>query len=48
MMNKERVFLEIYELGVIKFRDFILKSGIHSPIYIDPHPILSRLDLLKN
>ncbi|WP_185855610.1 orotate phosphoribosyltransferase [Blattabacterium cuenoti] len=46
MGKKERFFLKIYNLGIIKFGNFTLKSGISSSIYIDFRPIASRPDLL--
>ncbi|WP_185862243.1 orotidine-5'-phosphate decarboxylase [Blattabacterium cuenoti] len=46
MEKKEQFFLKIYNLGIIKFGNFTLKSGMNSPIYIDFRPIASRPDLL--
>ncbi|WP_185853446.1 orotidine-5'-phosphate decarboxylase [Blattabacterium cuenoti] len=46
MKEKEQFFLKIYNLGIIKFGNFTLKSGMNSPIYIDFRPIASRPDLL--
>lgn len=46
MEEKEQFFLKIYNLGIIKFGHFTLKSGMTSPIYIDFRPIASRPDLL--
>ncbi|QIK16849.1 orotate phosphoribosyltransferase [Blattabacterium sp. DPU] len=46
MEEKEQFFLEIYNLGIIKFGNFTLKSGMESPIYIDFRPIASRPNLL--
>ncbi|WP_185856455.1 orotidine-5'-phosphate decarboxylase [Blattabacterium cuenoti] len=46
MKEKEQFFLKIYNLGIIKFGNFTLKSGMTSPIYIDFRPIASRPDLL--
>ncbi|BBA17064.1 orotidine-5'-phosphate decarboxylase [Blattabacterium cuenoti] len=46
MEKKEKFFLEIYNLGIIKFGNFTLKSGMNTPIYIDFRPIASRPNLL--
>ncbi|WP_185883028.1 orotidine-5'-phosphate decarboxylase [Blattabacterium cuenoti] len=46
MKKKEKFFLKIYNLGIIKFGNFTLKSGINSPLYIDFRPIASKPDLL--
>ncbi|WP_185869720.1 orotidine-5'-phosphate decarboxylase [Blattabacterium cuenoti] len=46
MQEKEQFFLKIYNLGIIKFGNFTLKSGMNSPLYIDFRPIASRPDLL--
>ncbi|WP_185868595.1 orotidine-5'-phosphate decarboxylase [Blattabacterium cuenoti] len=46
MKKKEHFFLKIYKLGIIKFGDFLLKSGIHTPMYIDFRPVASCPDLL--
>lgn len=48
MNLREKFLLNIYELGIIKFGNFTLKSGIVSPFYIDLRPIASRPDLLKH
>lgn len=47
MEQKERFFLECYELGIIKFGKFTLKSGIESPFYVDLRPLASDPKLLK-
>ncbi|WP_185858631.1 orotidine-5'-phosphate decarboxylase [Blattabacterium cuenoti] len=46
MEEKEQFFLKIYNLGIIKFGNFTLKSGMNSTLYIDFRPIASRPDLL--
>jgi uridine monophosphate synthetase len=38
---------ELLEAGCIKFGDFTLKSGLHSPIYIDLRRIISSPGLLQ-
>ncbi|WP_185873402.1 orotate phosphoribosyltransferase [Blattabacterium cuenoti] len=46
MYKKKNFFLSIYNLGIIKFGKFTLKSGINSPVYIDFRPIASKPKLL--
>ncbi|MFV0530063.1 MAG: orotidine-5'-phosphate decarboxylase [Flavobacteriales bacterium] len=48
MNLKEKFLLSIFELGIIKFGQFTLKSGVISPFYIDLRSIASRPDLLKH
>lgn len=45
--QKEEFLLKAYNLGIIKFGNFILKSGISSPFYIDLRPLASSPQLLK-
>ena len=47
MENKKSFFLECYELGIIKFGRFTLKSGIESPFYVDLRPLASDPKILK-
>lgn len=47
MPEKNTFFLELYQLGIVKFGDFILKSSLKSPFYIDLRPIASSPKLLK-
>lgn len=47
-MNIQRqFFLDAYQLGIIKFGKFTLKSGIESPFYVDLRPLASEPNILK-
>ena len=48
METKKEFFLECYQLGIIKFGRFTLKSGIESPFYVDLRPLASDPKILKN
>lgn len=47
MQHREDFLLKAYELGIIKFGNFTLKSGIESPFYVDLRPLASSPQLLK-
>lgn len=47
MKSKKDFFLEAYNLGIIKFGRFTLKSGIESPFYVDLRPLSSEPKILK-
>ena len=47
MESKKEFFLECYQLGIIKFGRFTLKSGIESPFYVDLRPLASDTKILK-
>ncbi len=47
METKKEFFLECYQLGIIKFGRFTLKSGIESPFYVDLRPLASDPKILK-
>lgn len=47
MESKKQFFLECYQLGIIKFGRFTLKSGIESPFYVDLRPLASDPKILK-
>ncbi|MDO5509224.1 MAG: orotidine-5'-phosphate decarboxylase [Weeksellaceae bacterium] len=47
MNSREDFLLKAYELGIIKFGSFTLKSGIESPFYVDLRPLASSPMLLK-
>lgn len=46
-MNKQQLVVELYEIGVLQFGSFTLKSGLQSPFYLDFRRIISYPDLLK-
>ncbi|MDL1914159.1 MAG: orotate phosphoribosyltransferase [Bergeyella sp.] len=47
MMSKEDFFLGCYNLEIIKFGKFTLKSGMESPFYVDLRPLVSDPKILK-
>ena len=48
MSEKDTFLLEIFKLDVIKFGNFVLKSGLQSPFYIDLRSLASNPPLLKS
>lgn len=48
MENKKEFFLKAYNLEIIKFGKFTLKSGIESPFYVDLRPLASDPKILKD
>jgi uridine monophosphate synthetase len=47
-MNKEQLILKLYELGVLQFGQFTLKSGLSSPFYLDFRRIIAYPETLKD
>lgn len=45
--KKERLMIDLYQIGVLKFGRFVLKSGLTSPFYIDLRILISYPNLLQ-
>lgn len=46
-MNKKELALELFDLGVLQFGEFTLKSGLRSPFYLDFRRIVAYPTILK-
>lgn len=47
-MNKKELALKLFDLGVLQFGEFTLKSGLQSPFYLDFRRIVAYPDVLRN
>lgn len=46
-MNKQELALQLFDLGVLQFGSFTLKSGLQSPFYLDFRKIIAYPEILR-
>lgn len=46
MNNKEKIIVELFEKGMVKFGEFTLRSGMKSPMYINMRDIIGHPEFL--
>lgn len=47
MIDRESLIVSLHDLGAIHFGDFVLRTGEHSPIYVDVQALVSRPPTLR-